>query len=174
MLIYQRQQVSDSVLYSSTSNIASGFSSPTVVNRLTAATPSLSPSVLGFRSSTSVHSGGVFFAGSGPVNLYFNSSNLVTDVTDLPGTVDKYELAQNYPNPFNPSTVIRFSVPEQTNVTLKIFNSIGQQVATLLNGEMSAGNHQVDFNASALSSGIYFYQISSANFTATKKMILIK
>ncbi|MEO8230791.1 MAG: T9SS type A sorting domain-containing protein [Ignavibacteriota bacterium] len=111
---------------------------------------------------------------NGPRGIYFDAENLVTDVSDLSGTVDKYELAQNYPNPFNPSTVIKFSVPEQANITLKIFNSIGQQVATLLNGEISAGNHQVDFNASALSSGIYFYQISSANFTATKKMILIK
>ncbi|HRP91607.1 MAG TPA: T9SS type A sorting domain-containing protein [Ignavibacteriaceae bacterium] len=112
--------------------------------------------------------------GNGPYGIYYDAEHLVTNVTDLPGTVDKYQLAQNYPNPFNPSTVIRFSVPEQANVTLKIFNSIGQEVATLLNGEISAGNHQVDFNASALSSGIYFYQISSANFTATKKMILIK
>jgi len=126
-----------------------------------------------YRDGGSLKSAFAYWA-NGPEGIYFDAENLVTDVTDLPGTVDKYELAQNYPNPFNPSTVIRFSVPEQANVTLKIFNSIGQEVATLLNGEMSAGNHQVDFNASALSSGIYFYQISSANFTATKKMILIK
>jgi hypothetical protein len=112
--------------------------------------------------------------GNGPTNIYFDAEHLVTDVSTLPGTVDKYELAQNYPNPFNPNTMIRFSLPEQANVTLKIFNSIGQEVATLLNGEIAAGNHQVDFNASALSSGVYFYRISSANFISTKKMILIK
>jgi hypothetical protein len=111
---------------------------------------------------------------NGPRGIYFDAEHLVTNVTSLPGAVDKYELAQNFPNPFNPNTIIRFSVPEQANVTLKIFNSIGQEVATLLNGEIAAGNHQVDFNASALSSGVYFYRISSSNFTATKKMILIK
>jgi hypothetical protein len=83
-------------------------------------------------------------------------------------------LQQNYPNPFNPSTTIKFSIPEKTNVTLKIFNSIGQEVASLLNGQMAAGNHSVDFNASKLSSGVYFYRIDSPSFTSTKKMILIK
>ena len=114
------------------------------------------------------------YVGNAGSNVYFDNESWVTDVTPETGIPEVYSLEQNYPNPFNPSTVIKFSVPEQANVTLKIFNSIGQQVATLLNGEMSAGNHSVDFNASALSSGIYFYQISSANFTATKKMILIK
>ncbi len=164
----------DTLLYSSTLNIASGFSSPTLVNRVNEATAELSPSVLGFRSSTSSHSGGVFFAGFGPTNLYFNSSNLVSDVRDLPGTVEKYSLAQNYPNPFNPTTKIKFSIPEQTNLTLKVYNTIGQEVATLINGEIAAGNHEVDFNASALSSGVYFYKIQSNSYTATRKMILIK
>ena len=164
----------DTLLYSGTLNIASGFPSPTLVNRVNEATAELSSSVLGFRSSTSGHSGGVFFAGFGPTNLYFNSSNLVSDVRDLPGTVEKYSLAQNYPNPFNPSTKIRFSVPEQTNLTLKIYNTIGQEVASLFNGEIAAGNHEVNFDASNLSSGIYFYRIQSPSFNSTKKMILIK
>ena len=112
--------------------------------------------------------------GNGPYGIYYDAEQLVSDVTDFPGTVDKYELAQNFPNPFNPSTIIRFSIPEKANVTLKIFNSIGQEVATLLNGEITAGNHQVDFNASKLSSGVYFYRIDSPSFTSTKKMILIK
>ncbi len=112
--------------------------------------------------------------GNGPYNIYFDNENLVSSVRDLPGSVDNYALEQNYPNPFNPNTTIRFSIPEKANVTLKIFNSIGQEVASLLNGEITAGNHEVDFNASALSSGVYFYRINSANFTSTKKMILLK
>ena len=107
-------------------------------------------------------------------NLYYDGEILITDVGDLPGIVEAYALEQNYPNPFNPSTIIRFSIPEQTNVTLKIFNSVGQEVASLFNGEVSAGNHEVNFNASALSSGVYFYRIQSPSFTETKKMILIK
>jgi len=107
-------------------------------------------------------------------NLYFDGENLITDVGGLPVTVEAYALEQNYPNPFNPSTIIRFSIPEQTNATLKIFNSIGQEVASLFNGEVSAGNHEVNFNASALSSGVYFYRIQTPSFTDTKKMILIK
>ncbi len=121
--------------------------------------------------------GVVYLSWTSPVvrGAYFDLNDMLVGIDDF--NVDlpsDYNLLQNYPNPFNPSTVIRFSVPEQANVTLKIFNSIGQEIATLLNGEITAGNHQVDFNATALSSGIYFYQISSPSFTATKKMILIK
>jgi hypothetical protein len=111
---------------------------------------------------------------NGPDNIYFDNENLVTGVDDKSIVADNYSLQQNYPNPFNPSTTIRFSIPEQTNVTLKIFNSIGQEVASLLNGQMAAGNHSVGFNASKLSSGVYFYRIDSPSFTSTKKMILIK
>ncbi len=107
-------------------------------------------------------------------NVYFDGEHLVSSVSELPGVATEYSLEQNYPNPFNPSTAVRFSIPEQTNVSLKVFNSIGQEVATLINGEMTAGNHEVDFNASKLSSGVYFYRIETPAFTSTKKMILIK
>lgn len=86
----------------------------------------------------------------------------------------QYSLQQNFPNPFNPNTAIRFSIPEQTIVKLKVFNAIGQEVATLINTELAAGNHSVDFNASTLSSGVYFYRIETPNYTSTKKMILMK
>ena len=114
------------------------------------------------------------YAGSSGINVYFDNEEWVTDVTPETTIPEVYSLEQNYPNPFNPSTTIKFSIPEQTNVTLKIFNSIGQEVASLVNGEMAAGNHSVDFNASKLSSGVYFYRIDSPSFTSTKKMILIK
>ncbi|HQF42866.1 MAG TPA: T9SS type A sorting domain-containing protein [Ignavibacteriaceae bacterium] len=114
------------------------------------------------------------YVGSNSLNVYFDNSSWVTDVKPETGIPEVYSLSQNYPNPFNPSTAIRFSIPEQTNVSLKIFNSIGQEVASLVNGELSAGNHEVNFNASKLSSGIYFYRIETPAFTSTKKMILIK
>lgn len=98
-----------------------------------------------------------------------------TDVRDVPGaTPSAYALEQNFPNPFNPATKINFSLPVEGFVSLDVFNSIGQKVATLVNETKTAGSYQVDFNASDLTSGIYFYKISSGNFTETKKMILLK
>jgi hypothetical protein len=86
-----------------------------------------------------------------------------------------FNLAQNYPNPFNPTTVIEYSIPRNANVTLKIFNMLGQEVMTLVNGEMqNAGVYKATLNASKLSSGVYFYHISAGTFTATKKMVLLK
>lgn len=147
-----------------------GWSTSSQISDLTDVTGLQKPEVGDLDGNTPV----VAYVGANYYGVFFDNQSWVTDVNLETNMPENYSLKQNYPNPFNPSTVIRFSVPERANVTLKIFNSIGQEVATLLNGDMSAGNHQVNFNASALSSGIYFYQISSANFTATKKMILIK
>ena len=85
-----------------------------------------------------------------------------------------YQLEQNYPNPFNPSTVIKYSIPEAGFVTLKVFNLLGQEVATLVNNEQATGVYQATFDASQLSSGIYFYSLETKNFTSTKKMLLMK
>ncbi len=86
----------------------------------------------------------------------------------------KYHVSQNYPNPFNPTTTINFSIPEATFVYLKIFNSLGEEIQTLISEELSAGNYKYDWNAINLPSGIYFYKLQSENFIETKKMILIK
>ncbi len=96
----------------------------------------------------------------------------VRDITEVMPTA--YSLEQNYPNPFNPSTKINFSIPETGLVTMKIYNSVGEEIGTLLNEEKSAGTYEVDFVAENLSSGIYFYTISSGNFSETKKMMLLK
>lgn len=85
-----------------------------------------------------------------------------------------FELKQNYPNPFNPSTNISFTMAKPDNVTLKVFNVIGQEVATLINGPMDAGSHVVNFNAANLASGIYFYQLKAGSQIAIKKMVLLK
>jgi len=86
-----------------------------------------------------------------------------------------YSLDQNYPNPFNPSTSIKFGLPVETNVDLRVFDILGNEVANLLNNEMmSAGNHIVNFNAANLSTGTYFYRLSTTDFTSVKKMQLIK
>ena len=85
-----------------------------------------------------------------------------------------FELSQNYPNPFNPATTIGFTVPQQTNVQLRIFNQLGQEVATLVNGEVGAGYHSVTWNAANQSSGIYFYELRNGNTVSVKKLILMK
>jgi len=85
-----------------------------------------------------------------------------------------YALSQNYPNPFNPSTKIKFSLPENGMVSLKIYDILGREVMTLINEELSASYQTVEFNASQLSSGIYFYRLKVNNFTSVKKMILMK
>ena len=85
-----------------------------------------------------------------------------------------FALYQNYPNPFNPSTKIKFALPVKTNLTLSVYNTLGEKVAEIFNGEMEEGYHEMMFNASGLSSGIYFYKIESENFNAAKKMTLIK
>ncbi len=86
----------------------------------------------------------------------------------------KYKLLQNYPNPFNPSTKINFELKKESNVTLKIYDILGEEVATLVNGRKKAGRYTVKFNASNLASGIYFYRLNAGTFTAIKKMILMK
>jgi hypothetical protein len=89
-------------------------------------------------------------------------------------TPDEYILSQNYPNPFNPSTTIKFSLPSSGQTSLKIFNDLGEEIAVLLNKELTTGSYEVEWNASGLPSGIYFYQLKTKGFVETKKMILMK
>ncbi len=115
-------------------------------------------------------------------NSWVNDGNSVTitdpsvryiNITEFTNPVN-YELAQNYPNPFNPSTTIKFSIPEKARVAVRIFNSLGEEVESLLNRDLDAGAYEYEFDAAGLSSGIYFYQLEAGSFTQTKKMILMK
>jgi hypothetical protein len=85
-----------------------------------------------------------------------------------------YKLEQNYPNPFNPTTKIRYSISEYSFVILKVFNLLGEEIETLVNSEQSAGVYEATFDASNLASGIYFYTLSTRNFSFTKKMLLVR
>jgi hypothetical protein len=87
---------------------------------------------------------------------------------------DKFSLNQNYPNPFNPSTKIEYTLQNASNVTLKVYNVLGQVVATLVSEKQDVGSHSATFDASKFTSGVYFYQINAGNYTATRKMMLIK
>lgn len=86
----------------------------------------------------------------------------------------EYVLSQNYPNPFNPSTTISFNLPQSGNATLTVYNVLGQQVATLVNGALSAGTHSVPFDASRLASGVYIYELRAGSFVQQKRMMLVK
>ncbi|MFN4111081.1 MAG: carboxypeptidase regulatory-like domain-containing protein, partial [Ignavibacteria bacterium] len=106
-------------------------------------------------------------------DLYLSPAS-TTGVGNQSTTPTSYSLMQNYPNPFNPTTTIRFTIPEKVHVKLEVYNLIGQKIATLINGELNAGQYNFDFNGAGLSSGIYLYRIQAGNFTSVKKMLLLK
>ncbi|MCB0751681.1 MAG: T9SS type A sorting domain-containing protein, partial [Ignavibacteriae bacterium] len=81
---------------------------------------------------------------------------------------------QNYPNPFNPVTKISYQIPSPGLVTLRIYDVLGREVRTLVNKELNSGKYEIEFNASSLSSGIYFYTLSAGSFLLTKKLMLLK
>jgi hypothetical protein len=97
-----------------------------------------------------------------------------TSVDDGQNEMRDYYLSQNYPNPFNPSTIIGYQLPISSNVTLKVYDLLGREVATLVDEYRPAGSYEVEFNASDLTSGIYFYKLQTDNYIETKKMILLK
>ncbi|RMH89440.1 MAG: T9SS C-terminal target domain-containing protein [Calditrichaeota bacterium] len=91
-----------------------------------------------------------------------------------PPLATRFELYQNYPNPFNPSTTIRFSLTGAMDVRLEVFNLMGQKVATLVDGRLTAGEHQVKFDGRGLPSGIYLYRLTGNGITQTRRMVLMK
>ena len=133
----------------------------------TSGTPNTPPTPEGGFGSTN---GGAF--GMDNVQKYIRL--LPSAVDESPSSPYKYSLDQNYPNPFNPATKINYSLEKPGNVRISVFNILGQNVSTLVNGFQNAGKYTVDFNAKNLNSGIYFFKIESNNFVATRKMMLIK
>lgn len=113
---------------------------------------------------------------SGVINIdgYSWNTAIGSAVEQIDNLPEDYSLSQNYPNPFNPSTAINFSIPEASYVSLKIFNSLGEEIETLVSEELSAGSYKYDWNATNLPSGIYFYKLQTGIFVETKKMILLK
>jgi len=103
-----------------------------------------------------------------------NGGGTIVDVQETEIIPARFSVLQNYPNPFNPSTIIEFVLPHTSFVTLKIFNLLGQEVATILKQELSSGKHQVEWNASSFQSGIYFYRLQANSFTETKKIVLLR
>lgn len=98
----------------------------------------------------------------------------VTDVGENPSNPASFKLFDNYPNPFNPSTTVRYSIPEVSFISIKIYDPLGKEVSSLVNETKQAGIYEDEFNASDLSSGIYYYTLQAGSFRETKKMILLR
>ena len=100
---------------------------------------------------------------------------IATDVeSNDPDIPSSFVLSQNYPNPFNPSTTISYSLPQSGFVQLKVYDMLGREVTTLVNKEQTSGNYKIEFNASNLTSGVYFYRLQSGSFAETKKLIFLR
>jgi hypothetical protein len=113
---------------------------------------------------------------TGTIHDTLTLANQITGVNEqlTLGIPREFRLEQNFPNPFNPSTTIRYGLPVRSQVTVAVFNTLGQQVAVLQNGEQEAGYHEVQFDGRSLSSGVYFYRIHAGGFVQTHKMLLVK
>ena len=142
-----------------------------------------------FTAANQVYTDTIFSAGNSVNGDGFNNSqdrwnfgqrfvvhviDQVSSVEENNVVVNNFKLDQNYPNPFNPSTMINYSIPQSSFLTLKVYDIIGNEVVTLVNETKSAGKYDVSFEASNLSNGVYLYSIKTNNFTSTKKMILMK
>jgi len=121
----------------------------------------------------------VYRSGYGSYGIKFSNNDITDPLTDvkkdeIENIPTSFSMSQNYPNPFNPSTTIKYDIPQTVNVTLKVYDVLGNEVATLVNEDQAPGSYSVKFNAGNLSSGIYFYRIEAGKFSQVKKFILMK
>jgi len=119
--------------------------------------------------------GNYYLIYSAEIELYYKT---ITAVEENETEIMNYSLSQNYPNPFNPRTIISYQLPIANNVTIKVFDVLGKEVATLVDEYRNAGSYEVEFNSVSSvknpASGVYFYQIKAGDFSETKKMMLLK
>ena len=108
------------------------------------------------------------------INILCDYAQDITEVAEISNPISDFYLEQNFPNPFNPTTTFRYQIPELSFVTLKIYDVLGNEIETLVNEEKPEAIYDVEFNASALPSGVYFYQLKAGDFIQTKKMVLMK
>ncbi len=105
----------------------------------------------------------------------FYYTGVMTNIdSKIPTRPVRYTLSQNYPNPFNPSTTIEFTLPKSEFVTLKVYSILGEDITTLVNNKLQAGNHTYEFDGNNLASGVYIYRIEAGKYQQVKKMVLLK
>jgi hypothetical protein len=115
-----------------------------------------------------------YVAGNGGTVIATSQTPILTSVEPSPFLATNFQLFQNFPNPFNPTTVIRFAVSATTNVELKVFNILGQEIQTLVNEAKPPGRYDLAFNAGSLASGVYFYRLKSGGSIVTKRLVLLR
>lgn len=170
---FLRNAGSDSLKYISVNASGTFLTVSDKMNYISSATGTFSPAVgMSFRPGDSCF---VLYASYVPSEVWSASgcTGVITGITEnkIPS---KYSMSQNYPNPFNPNTIIRYQIPGNGYVTLKIYDVLGKEVAVLVNEKKNGGVYEVTFNPVDLSSGIYFYRLTAGDFSDTKKMILVK
>lgn len=160
--VLQNMNISTTEFFGATNSITVG---PNFTVTSTGSVTLVSPNI-NFMNTIFVVGGAELYAVTGSPPAGVNSENSITPV--------KFVLAQNYPNPFNPTTTISWQSPVGALQTLKIYDVLGREIATLVNEYKPAGKYEVEFNASNLPSGIYIYKLTAGNFTAVKKLMLLK
>jgi hypothetical protein len=173
-IVYATDQVSGDILGYGVTDVTGSYS----ISGLAPGTYNVTVDGVGYSTSSSQSVSTSYDSNGNPVvgSASFSVS-AVTAVQLQPqvGAIPKlFTLNQNYPNPFNPSTTISFSIPQGTRVSLKVYNILGQEVATLVEDYKQAGDYSVQFNASKLASGVYFYRLQANDFAQTKKLLLLK
>lgn len=153
-------------------NISTGFVGRTQVSNHMP-TGTVAPVVAGYTVPS--NGGAVVYAGFGATPIYYDNSSIATNITSNGEIAPaSFKLSQNYPNPFNPTTNIKFDIINKGNVKLVVFDATGREVTTLVNDNLDPGSYEVNFDASKLSSGVYFYKLTSGEFSDLKKMVLVK
>jgi hypothetical protein len=151
-------------------NIITPGSNPSGKGRMVVGMNQSNMSILAFGDSRN-DAGGIYAQNVNYDGSFGGPTGIINYGTASP---DKYQLFQNYPNPFNPNTIIRFQIKDSRFVTLKIYDVIGKEVASLVNDNMKAGTFEVNWNGENYSSGVYFYKLIAGNFSEVKRMVLIK
>lgn len=115
-----------------------------------------------------------FIAGDSGLLLVTYNGGVTSLTQNYEHIPDKYSLHQNYPNPFNPTTKIKFAIPRRSDVRLRVFDQLGREVRTLVNGELTAGRYEYEFDGSGLASGVYFYRLEAGEYVETRRMVILK
>jgi hypothetical protein len=114
------------------------------------------------------------YQGMGEFAWFIKTTRDPLSIEDHTRSISAYWLSQNYPNPFNPSTTIEFTLPKSELTTLKVYNILGKEVATLVSKKLNQGNHTYQFDGKNLASGVYYYQLVAGDYREVKKMILLR